>query len=91
MAHALVVDGQGRIVVAGRAASATVFDFGLARYLPGGALDTSFDGDGLLTSDFHGFGDEAEDVALDAAGRIVAAGYTLAPGGDEFALLRALP
>jgi hypothetical protein len=41
--------------------------------------------------DFHGFGDEAEDVALDSAGRIVAAGYTLAPGGDQFALLRALP
>jgi uncharacterized delta-60 repeat protein len=91
MAHALAVDGQGRIVVAGRAASGTVFDVGLARYLPGGALDTSFDGDGLLTADFHGSGDEAEDVALDAAGRIVAAGYTLGPGGNEFALLRALP
>jgi len=90
-ARALVLDAQGRIVVAGRAASGTVFDFGLARYRPGGSLDTSFGSGGLMSVDFHGFGDEAEDVALDSAGRIVAAGYTLAPGGDQFALLRALP
>jgi uncharacterized delta-60 repeat protein len=90
-AHALVLDAQGRIVVAGRAASGTVFDFGLARYHPDGTLDTSFGSGGLMSVDFHGFGDEAEDVALDSAGRIVAAGYTLAPGGDQFALLRALP
>jgi hypothetical protein len=44
-----------------------------------------------MSVDFHGFGDEAEDVALDSAGRIVAAGYTLAPSGDQFALLRVLP
>jgi uncharacterized delta-60 repeat protein len=91
MAHALTIDAQGRIIVAGRAASGTIFDFGLARYHPDGTLDTSFDGDGLMTVDFNGFGDEAEDVALDSAGRIVAAGYTLAPGGNQFALLRALP
>ena len=91
LAHALVLDAQGRIVVAGRAASGTVFDFGLARYNPDGTLDTSFGTGGLMSVDFHGFGDEAEDVALDSAGRIVAAGYTLAPGGNEFALLRVLP
>ena len=54
-------------------------------------LDTTFGSDGLMSVDFRGFGDEAEDVALDSAGRIVAAGYTLAPGGDQFALLRVLP
>jgi uncharacterized delta-60 repeat protein len=91
LAHALVLDAQGRIVVAGRAASGTVFDFGLARYHPDGTLDTSFGSGGLMSVDFNGLGDEAEDVALDSAGRIVAAGYTLAPGGNEFALLRALP
>ncbi len=90
-ARALVVDAQGRIVLAGRAASGPTFDFGLARYHPDGTLDTSFDGDGLLTADFHGRGDEAEDVALDSAGRIVAAGYTLNTGGNEFALIRAVP
>jgi hypothetical protein len=44
-----------------------------------------------MSVDFHGLGDEAEDVALGSAGRIVAAGYTLAPGGNQFALLRVLP
>jgi Domain of unknown function (DUF5122) beta-propeller len=55
----------------------TVFDFGLARYHPDGTLDTSFGSGGLMS--------------VDSAGRIVAAGYTLAPGGNQFALLRILP
>ena len=53
----------------------------LVRYKPDGALDTSFDGDGILTADFHGSGDLGRDVAIDCDGRIVAAGYT-ANGSD---------
>ena len=55
-------------------------DFGLARYNPDGSLDTSFSGDGLQTTDFlFGAGDAANDVAIQADGRIVAVG--LASGG----------
>ena len=62
----------------------------LVRYQPDGTLDTSFDGDGILTADFHGRGEFGQDVALDAQGRIVAAGYTANNGGEtEFALMRA--
>ena len=63
----------------------------LVRYRPDGGLDTGFDGDGILTADFHGRGEFGQDVALDAAGRIVAAGYTANGGNTEFALLRANP
>jgi hypothetical protein len=60
-------------------------------YESGGTRDTSFDGDGILTADFHGKGDFGQDLALDSAGRIVAAGYAGSVTGTEFALMRALP
>jgi len=90
-AENLVVDPSGRIVLVGRAVSPTILDMALVRYLPDGTLDTSFDGDGIVTADFHGRGEFGQDVALDAAGRIVAAGYTANGGDTEFALLRANP
>jgi uncharacterized delta-60 repeat protein len=90
-AENLVVDAQGRIVVVGRATSPTILDMALVRYEPGGTPDTSFDGDGILTADFHGKGDFGQDVALDSAGRIVAAGYAGSTAGTDLALMRALP
>ncbi len=83
----VVVDGQGRSVVVGTAGD----DMGLVRFRPDGTLDTSFDGDGRLAIDFHGKHDQGKDVALDAAGRIVAAGTTVAATDVEFALARANP
>jgi uncharacterized delta-60 repeat protein len=90
-AEDLAVDDRGRIVLVGRATSSTILDMALVRYLPDGSLDTSFDGDGILTADFHGRGEFGQDVALDSDGRIVAAGYTANGGDTEFALLRANP
>jgi uncharacterized delta-60 repeat protein len=83
----LAVDAAGRIVVVGRATSATVTDMALVRYKPDGTLDAGFDGDGVLTADFHGTGDFGHDLAVDSAGRIVAAGTT----GEQFALMRVNP
>jgi uncharacterized delta-60 repeat protein len=85
------VDTQGRIVLVGRATSTTILDMALVRYQPDGTLDTSFDGNGMLTVDFHGRGEFGQDVALDADGRIVAAGYTANGSDTEFALMRANP
>ena len=90
-AENLVVDGQGRIVLVGRATSSTILDMALVRYRPDLTLDTSFDGDGILTADFHGRGEFGQDVALDDVGRIVAAGYTANGADTEFALMRANP
>jgi hypothetical protein len=61
----------------------------LARYHADGTLDTSFATNGILTADFHGRGEFGQDVAIDSAGRIVAAGYTANGSGTEFALMRA--
>lgn len=77
--NGLALDGQGRIVVVGAAnmgAGAGGFNFLLARYLPNGTLDTSFDSDGIVTSAIapgDNF-DSAISVAIDGSGKIVAAG-----------------
>ena len=58
-------------------------DFMLVRYNTDGSLDTSFDSDGLVTTDFGGQ-DEAFDVAIQTDGKIVVVGES----DDDFALAR---
>jgi uncharacterized delta-60 repeat protein len=89
-ASAVALQTNNRIVAVGHAILTTTGDFTLARYNPNGTLDNSFSGDGRQTTDF-GFGadDGANDVAIQANGRIVAVG--VAGGGatgDDFALAR---
>jgi uncharacterized delta-60 repeat protein len=78
--------GDGKIVAVGyedqSGGAGTNKDFALARYNPSdGSLDSSFDGDsgtgnGIVTTDFGGSDDEGWGVALQADGKIVAAGLT---------------
>ena len=68
--NALAVQPNGKLVVAGESRG----DFALARYDTDGSLDTSFSGDGVVTTDFAGKADAAYAVALLGDGRIVAAG-----------------
>jgi uncharacterized delta-60 repeat protein len=71
---------DGKIVAAGESAA----DFSLARYNPNGSLDTSFDGDGKVTT--AGAFLRAHALALRPGGEIVAAG---AAGG--FGVVRYKP
>jgi uncharacterized delta-60 repeat protein len=88
-AHAVAIQGDGKIVAAGLAVVSGVFDFALARYRADGSLDTIFSGDGKVTTDFAGDFDAAHGVAIQANGRIVAAGFADLPGtGFDFALAR---
>jgi hypothetical protein len=58
--------------------------FALARILTDGSLDSSFGGDGWLSTDFPGYDDEAYAIALQPDGKIVLAGNS----GGFFALAR---
>jgi uncharacterized delta-60 repeat protein len=76
-ARGVTVQGDGRIVAAGYAVIRSA-DFALARYMTDGSLDTSFDGDGKVTTDYHDESyDQASAVGLTAEGRIVAGGSWL--------------
>ena len=81
-ANGVALQGDGKIVAVGRGGAND--DFALARYSPNGSLDTTFSGDGKQTTDFGGF-DEANAVAIQGDGKIVAVGST---DFSDFALAR---
>jgi len=94
-ARGVAVQGDGKIVAAGTSSPTQpnccdrhLRNFALARYNTNGTLDTSFGGDGKQATNF-GDQDEANGVALQADGKIVAAGIRFATdGSSDFALAR---
>jgi uncharacterized delta-60 repeat protein len=82
---ALAVQPDGKIVVAATAAP----DIQLARYTFDGSLDLTFGPSrtGTVVTDFAGGYDFATSIAVQADGKIVAAGYS----GDNFSLVRYTP
>jgi len=85
-ATALVLQNDGKLVAAGET-STDSFDFALARYNTNGTLDTSFDHDGMVVTDFGG-ADRAAALLIDNASKIVAAGGSGTPLSSAVALAR---
>lgn len=83
----VVVQTDGKIVVAGTATNST--GFSLARYNTNGSLDTSFDGDGKVTTLLPG-GGAGYSVTIQTDGKILVAGFDHANGenGNNFAVAR---
>jgi uncharacterized delta-60 repeat protein len=85
----VALQSDGKLVTGGTYGPLFELDFGLVRLLPNGAPDPSFDGDGLVTSNFGG--DEGgTSVIVLGDGRLVLAG-SAELGPDVFALVRYLP
>jgi uncharacterized delta-60 repeat protein len=91
-ATSLALQPDGKLVAAGVSGSGTGSnrDFALARYNTDGSLDTSFDGDGTVTTAIGSGEDHASALALQPDGKIVAAGWT-DNGNYDFALVRYNP
>ncbi len=70
-AYAVALQGDGKIVAAGVSTN----NFAVARYNTNGSLDTTFDTDGMVTTNF-GSTDTANAVAVQPDGKIVAAGVS---------------
>ncbi|MBI5351847.1 MAG: hypothetical protein HZB50_04340 [Chloroflexi bacterium] len=83
--RAIVIQQNGKILVAGFNFNGSYSDFALARYNANGSLDTSFDGDGRVTTNF-GVGNYSYgyDLALQPDGKIIVGGRS----GEKFALVR---
>lgn len=73
--NSVVIQNDGKIIVAGYSFDYTNTNIVLARYKPDGSLDHSFDGDGMLTTDLGGF-DYGIDLVIQSNGKIVVAGRT---------------
>lgn len=88
----LVIQSDGRIVVAGRSSmsAGSVVTFALARYDTLGVADANFGSGGLVNLSFGTFDQGASDVALQDDGKIVAAGFAGISSNQNFAIARFL-
>ena len=87
IASSVVIQSDGKIVAAGSSHSSSTGDFAVARFNPNGSLDTTFDGDGKVTTDFGNTSDRGYAVAIQTDGKLVVAGYA-SDGNARFALAR---
>ena len=83
----IALQSDGRIVVGGIATGVN-YDFGLARLMPDGSLDPSFDGDGYLITNAGPSLDFLVSVLVQPDGRILIAGISFHPGANPWAIMR---
>jgi uncharacterized delta-60 repeat protein len=92
-AFGVAIQGDDKILVAGRAVEEGTSVFALTRYKPGGGLDDSFSGDGKVTTGFEDRPTVGRGVAIQPDGKIVVVGIVSStpPGDDRFAVVRYTP
>lgn len=88
VASAIAIQPDGKIVVAGSIINQGIYDFAVIRYNTIGSLDTSFDGDGKVSTKIGIASDEAYALALQPDGKIVVGGMSVVSLGADFALVR---
>jgi uncharacterized delta-60 repeat protein len=84
----VAIQADGKILVSGSSSNGSNADFALVRYNPDGSLDTSFDGDGKLTTDISSGDEFASDVAVQADGKMLIAGSRFNGTDYDIALIR---
>jgi uncharacterized delta-60 repeat protein len=87
-AYSVAIQSDGKIVVAGQTYTGSSYDFAVARLNSDGSLDTSFDTDGKVTTDFFGYTDCANGLAIQADGKIVVVGQSNQVYNADFAIAR---
>jgi uncharacterized delta-60 repeat protein len=87
VATAVQIQPDGKIVAGGYAFNNNTYDFAMVRYNSNGSLDSAFDKDGKVTTPMENRNDGIYDLALQADGKIVAAGYSNVLNSD-FAIAR---
>jgi uncharacterized delta-60 repeat protein len=88
IAYSVVLQSDGKIVVAGYSYNGTNDDFAVVRYNTDGSLDTTFDTDGIVTTAIGSNIDRANSVVVQSDGKIVAAGYSYNGSNFDFAVVR---
>lgn len=85
---AIIIQDDGKILVTGQSYGGQYADFPLLRYNQDGSLDTGFDFDGKLTTDFSQYNDEGYSMIIQPDGKIVIAGETSDVSGYDFGIAR---
>ncbi|HEX2621423.1 MAG TPA: hypothetical protein VHL11_14790, partial [Phototrophicaceae bacterium] len=87
-AQALVLQPDNKLLVGGYMPGSVSIDFVLARYNTDGSPDLSFDGDGIVVTDFAGLTDKLIGLALQTDRKIVAAGFTQSAANIDYIVAR---
>lgn len=88
-ARGVVIQEDGKIVVAGVGWTGSNYDFAVARYGTSGTLDSTFDSDGKVTTPFGAGDDQAFAIALQKNdGKIVVVGQSHNGSNNDFAIAR---
>jgi uncharacterized delta-60 repeat protein len=90
---ALALQSDGKIIAVGYTLDKTIIantktDFAIVRYNANGTLDTSFDGDGRVTTDFNSDVDIAYALAIQTDGKIVVVGDSRQAGKMQSVMAR---
>lgn len=84
----MALQGDGKILVAGRARASNKDHFGLVRYTSSGALDTDFNFTGRVITPVGGVQDIGRSIRLQGDGKILVAGQAYNGSNDDFAVVR---
>jgi uncharacterized delta-60 repeat protein len=89
-AYALVLQSDGKLVVAGSTFNGSTDDFALVRYNADGSLDTTFGTGGIVVTAIGSGSDRAYGLTVGRDGRLVAVGSSFNGSDDDFAVVRYL-
>ncbi|MEH1902402.1 MAG: DUF4347 domain-containing protein [Nostoc sp.] len=84
----IIVQPDGKILVAGGSYNGINNDFAIVRYNSNGSLDTSFNTTGKVTTDFASQNDYGYSITVQADGKILVAGTTENGTDNDFAIVR---
>ncbi|MEM7626058.1 MAG: cadherin-like domain-containing protein [Planctomycetota bacterium] len=84
----MTLQDDDKALIAGHYYNGSDYDFALARVGTDGSLDTSFDGDGLVTTAIGAGDDRGYGVAVQSDGKILLSGYTHNGADEDFAVVR---
>jgi len=84
----VTVQADGKILVTGYSWNGGSYAFALTRYNTDGSLDTSFDGDGKVTTVMGSCDDYGNSVTVQADGKILVAGSSYNGSNYDFTLIR---
>ncbi len=87
-AEEVLIQSDGKILVAGSSHNGTNDDFALVRYNSNGTLDLTFSGDGIVTTSITAYSDRAASLALQSDGKILVCGRSGGSSYWSFAIVR---
>ena len=90
-AHDVALQSDGKLIVVGDTCVGDICNLAMARYLPTGGLDATFNGDGKVVTDIGGRDNGARGVAIQSDGKIVVIGYSWSATKSDFVFYRYNP